>query len=197
MGGLKCSLKSRRRRPHLPSLTQSVLSRESCRRRPERGAKVHGIPRRPPMFNRAPSTDARFSYGDFVPFSFDAESLAHPEHLHLPTEFKRRDIYESDRTYFIEALANETFRYASSSRDSRFDSYRRDEPKRRPMYISYWELGTSVSSVHDPSRSSQPRTGRSYSAILAIRRTKRRSPCAMATCPLPSRATLRTLTTSI
>ncbi len=81
------------------------------------------------MFSRAPSTDARFSYGDFTPFSFDATSLAHPQYLQLPSEFKRRDIYESDWTYFIEALANEAFRFASSSRDSHSDSHRRDEPR--------------------------------------------------------------------
>lgn len=81
------------------------------------------------MFNRAPATDARFSYGDFQSFSFDAESLAEPEYLTLPPEFKRRDIYESDWRCFIEALANEAFRYASSSGDSRSDTYKRDEPR--------------------------------------------------------------------
>jgi hypothetical protein len=81
------------------------------------------------MFSRAPSTDPRYSYGDFAPFSFEASSLAHPEYLHLPREFKRRDISNEDWSYFIESLAAEAFRYASSSRDSTSTLDSRDDPR--------------------------------------------------------------------
>ncbi len=96
------------------------------------------------MFSRAPSTDPQFSYNDFKPFSFEARQLAHLSDLTLPREFRRRDIFESDWQFFLQSLATEAFRYASSSADSNLQSYDQEQPRLTSdvhALISGWNVG--------------------------------------------------------
>lgn len=96
------------------------------------------------MFSRAPSADPQFTYNDFKPFSFEARRLAHLPDLTLPREFRRRDIFESDWQYFLESIATEAFRYASSSADSRLDTSDQDQPRLTTdvhALISAWNVG--------------------------------------------------------
>ena len=69
------------------------------------------------MFQRAPSTDSHYGYGDFDSFAFPAGKLNRPSRLRRPRELKDHDVRQDEWGFFIEALAHEALRHASSRDD--------------------------------------------------------------------------------